>query len=684
MIMPELAYQPFDSKSKALNFRAVGAADRRAQAATRYRNVETGISVREGLSYEDRDFFSPEAAPPKDPIGKMAACMQAAESIGIVKNTIDMMGEFTCQGADLVHPQPGIEKFYREWFRKVGGPSVTERFLNLFYRSGNAPVKKTWATLSVAQQDLLRQGIAPEDAAFPAPEAPRKVRVPWVYTVLNPLSLEVMASPDLSPLVGKTALNFGVRINKTLLDQLREGKKNRSKFYVSYAKQVDSLLSECGGGELVAISPADFTFLQYKKDDWQIWATPMLFPIYRDLQMLNQLKMADSAALAGAISQIRVWKLGDLTTNPILYPGQPLIERFGDVISAAGNGGPLDVIWTPDIDLLETSTDVHKFLGQEKYAPTLAAIYGGLGIPPTLTGMPGGGAGTTNNYVSLKTLVERLEYGRRVAGEFWDQEIRLVQKAMGFRFPATLVFDQHSLSDEAAQLRLLVELLDRGVISREAVLERFGFVPEIEGVRTKREKRMEKSNRLPERLGPFADYQKEGRKLFIQTKTVTPSEVGVDLEEKDPAQVAPIETEAKLAPKPASPKGKPGQGRPPGKKDKSKRKSPSFSPRSGASAELLVKSRFAGKRVRELLAGEYLDTVSKKKLTQLTTGEARGLEELCFLAHSNLDLNAPVTEESIFTAASLSDIPGLMVEIRDRMVTGLPGGFPGGTPHWRN
>ena len=46
-------------------------------------------------------------------------------------------------------------------------------------------------------------------------------------------------------------------------------------------------------------------------------------------------------------------------------------------------------------------------LGSEKYTSVLNSIYAGLGVPPTLTGMATNGGGFTNNFISLKTLVER-------------------------------------------------------------------------------------------------------------------------------------------------------------------------------------------------------------------------------------------------------------------------------------
>ena len=132
----------------------------------------------------------------------------------------------------------------------------------------------------------------------------------------------------------------------------------------------------------------------------------------------------------------------------------------------------MDLVWGPELKFTESQSQVYKFLGGDKYQPVLTSIYAGLGIPPTLTGASSGG-GYSNNFVSLKTLIERLEYGREVLSQFWRHEIKIVQKAMGFRLPAEIHFDSIILSDEAAQKKLLMDLADRDIISQETLLERF-------------------------------------------------------------------------------------------------------------------------------------------------------------------------------------------------------------------
>jgi hypothetical protein len=187
----------------------------------------------------------------------------------------------------------------------------------------------------------------------------------------------------------------------------------------------------------------------------------------------------------------------------------------------------------PDIELIESKTAVHQFLGEGKYTPHLNAIYAGLGIPPTLTGTYGA-AGTTNNFISLKTLTQRLQYGRKVLIAFWKQEIAMVQKAMGFRFPAKIEFDRMDLSNEDAEKALLIQLADRNIVSDELVQRIFGFDPDTEKVRLNREDRAREGERMVQKAGPSisGNLENDLKKMALQLGLATPSQVGLTLEPK--------------------------------------------------------------------------------------------------------------------------------------------------------
>ena len=112
----------FAKASKEANVKNYAA----VKAASTYQNIaQPNVSVRQGYDRRDYDFFRPGEQIPTRELDIIAACMQSYEKIGIVRNTVDMMSEFACQGIDLVHPNPRIEDFYKQWFSKINGKERT-------------------------------------------------------------------------------------------------------------------------------------------------------------------------------------------------------------------------------------------------------------------------------------------------------------------------------------------------------------------------------------------------------------------------------------------------------------------------------------------------------------------------------------------------------------------------------
>ena len=89
-----------------------------------------GISGRYGLTHDDYEAWRPDE---KTKFGDIKATILYADAAyqrhGLIKNVIDLMGDFASQGIRLVHPNKKIEKFFQNWFRKVRGVERSERFL---------------------------------------------------------------------------------------------------------------------------------------------------------------------------------------------------------------------------------------------------------------------------------------------------------------------------------------------------------------------------------------------------------------------------------------------------------------------------------------------------------------------------------------------------------------------------
>lgn len=590
-----------------------------AQGSSLYLNVVPGsnISVRDEFSRGDYEDFRLDEALPRRPKDIIAACMAACRRSEIARNFVELMTDFGVQGIDLVHTSEGVQRFYKEWFRQVRGRDVSGRFLGLFYRAGLAVGRRQTGKITKKEEQrmkrarpsfltgssLLPLNFEPAEGGPAAAGGgrPKKREIPVLYTFYDPRTLDVMGE-SLACALGPTGIRYSLRLPADIVRAIKSPKNGLERELVSMLPRelTDGVKS---GKQSFPLDPEDTFAFYYKKDDWQAWPEPMLYPVLADLQLLEKMKLADLAALDGAISSIRVWKIGSLEHK--ILPSEATITRLAEMLANNVGGGVMDLVWGPDIELVETSTSIHQFLGEAKYGACLSLIYQGLGIPQTLTGAGGKERGFSSSFFGLKTLIERLEYGRQALREFWEKEIRLVQEAMGFREPAQLVFDRMTLNDESSEKKLLLDLADRNIVSDESLQEWFGLCPEIEEVRLRRESRKRDRGSMPQKVSPYHDAQQEYglKKILAQSGAYTPEQLGVGLEE-DTGKDGPIPVKKVADAQPPKPppgggggdnkkKGVSGQGRPLNSKDSSKRKKKKVSPRTSAVKACLLEATAA-------------------------------------------------------------------------------------------
>ena len=629
-------------------------------------DIEPNRSVRTGFTREDYNRFRSEEAVPKRQQEAIRMCMAAYDKVGIIRNVIDLMADFAGQGITIVHPNKRIEKFFRAWFQKVNGKERTERFLNTLYRCGNVVVKRRTAKINKRTEKQLRS-MADADMEVIDLKVNRR-EIPWKFDFLNPLSVEVIGN-ELATFVGQP--QYALKVSKLVRGLAKRGLTQNTPHHKNLTAMLppDILEAIKNGQNVVPLDPEKVSVYYYKKDDWLVWSNPMIYAILDDIIMLEKMKLADISALDGAISNIRLWSLGDLD-NKIL-PTKAAINKLRNILASNVGGGTMDLVWGPELKFTESSTQVFRFLGKEKYEPVLTNIYAGLGIPPTLTGMANTGGGFTNNFISLKTLVERLEYGRQVLVNWWNQELEIVQKAMGFRLPAKIHFDQMVLSDEASEKTLLIQLADRNIISSETLVERFGEIPEIEKIRIRREVKDRKNESMPQKASPYHNPQHRNdlEKIALTKDMIAPEDVGIvpcddtgdhpltnpkdrrsdeQIEEKkdeikdkqderdqkkfDKQQEKKIEQEKEF-----DPKGRPEDGRPKNSKDKQKRKQRDVKPRETVnSSEFVVTSLWAHEaqsKISDIINPAILAHYEKASLRSLTKSEVEQLEhlKLCIL-----------------------------------------------------
>jgi len=650
---PEEAANAIQNSGALDLYQAVGNSGSR----DRFEDVSTNISVRNEFSRGDYDAYRDSEARPFKAKAIMGACDKAYKKVGIVRNVIDLMADFGCQGVKVVHENKRIQRFAHRWFtHKVDGAKVTERFLNYLYRLGTVVSQRQMAKISMSEERRLAMAdIILEPTHTPEePLKPRKRVIPCGYSFLNPMTLEV-AGGELAQFAGTQA--FGLNITGRLRMKITSPKNEMEKALVEKLPQ-ELVEAVKKGVKTLPLDNAKISAFSYKKDDWDTWASPMLESILDDLSVLEKMKLADLAALDGAISQIRVWRLGDLDKG--ILPTDAAIQKLADILLSNPGGGAFDLIWGPELSFEEVTTSVHNFLGSTKYEPILDNIFSGLGVPPTLTGSSRS-SGATNNFISLQTLVQRLEYGRQQVSKFWQQELDLMTKAMGWSKAPSVQFDHMILKDEAAEKALLIQLFDRNLVSEEMVIEMFGAIPELESSRRRREQKERDSGKRVEKLGPYSkDKIHEMIKIALGKGLITPEDAGIDWVETEQIPQQPVQP---TDTKDVTQKGVPGEGRPKNTKDNPEVvRDRSFKPRTTANAaedigdflNNMSVARNMQSAVSSILSPGILKHYGKKNLRSLSAEQAASFEVIKFKVLCSLPKNSPINEQSVAKVVSQS------------------------------
>lgn len=581
-----------------------------------FRDIEPDRTVKTTFTRDDYYSFRVEEQIPRQHKRVIKMCMDAYDKVGIIRNVIDLMGDFGCQGIDLVHENKSVEKFYKQWFKKVGGKERSERYLNNLYRTGNIFLYRSHAQINDNVKTYIKS--LASDIKVEVPDFEKSI-IPWRYNFLNPLAVD-MKNGVVSLFLGSQNYELSA---ESFFDNFKEG-DIPVRVLETLPPEVKRAIQQ--KQKKIDLDPEKLSVHYYKKDDWQQWAYPLVYAILDDIVMLEKMKLADMAALDGAISNIRLWTLGDFDHK--ILPTKSGINKLRNILASNTGGGTMELVWGPELKFTESNSQVYKFLGSEKYQSVLNSIYAGLGVPPTLTGMANNGGGFTNNFISLKTLVERLQYGRDQLTRFWEGEIEAVRRAMGFRKPAYVVYDQMSLSDESSEKNLLIQLADRDIISSETLLERFKSIPQVERLRLKRESEDRKEDLLPPKTSPYhnPDHDKDLEKI--------------DRQGKINERIAQKKSEVK------------DNGRPPFKQDEGPRKPRVAKPKSTPGLAGFISWAHSAYDQLSTLAPGYLNHVGKSNLRQLTKSQAQELEHLKISVLLNMEPLSQVDESSICKALS--------------------------------
>lgn len=454
---------------------------------------------------------------------KMGLCVEAYKGFGVAKNVIDLMANFASEGLTLKHKSKAVQKFYERWAEHVDLQGRIKDILRYYYKYGNVFIYTTMGLIDSVTYDRMRRAKSRDslkgftelrsDADNNDPAMPQRLKdieeeqkknlsdrqIPWRYTLLNPFQMDLrgnkffgesewvfildpMTAEAIKGLMAKREINF---LDETDINLPPEFKK---------------FSNEGQNQMLVTLDQAKLWTLHYMKDDHEDWADPLIWPVMSDILYKNKLRQMDISVCDSVINVVTIFKLGDFANGFI--PPEEHMSAFAELLRTPTYA--MTMVWNDSISIESSYPPVDRILNVSKYEAVDRDILRGLGIPDVLLGGTTGSSFSTG-FLGVRTLLERLEEGRNTVIRWLNRQLKMIASIMGHRDVPKVKFGKMSLRDEKAEKMLLIQLLDRNIISIEAVLECFGEDFEIEIERLRDEEGIRKKTGLLHKHSPFID-----------------------------------------------------------------------------------------------------------------------------------------------------------------------------------
>lgn len=477
----------------------------------------------------------------------IAQCHMAYHGYGIVRNIIDLYADFATEGIDIDHPDKSVRNFYRTWARKVNlEERVHNMFLNLFV-GGNVFVHRRWATLEDNEKRAMKRSDASENigdrlivrgkskdttidgrengfidwflstkgdliskaakaSAPPAaseedlPENTSK-QIPWGYTFLNPLQMEMRGrkirgdSYWIMALDKRDTLDVARGLGMRSSQDLGTTEVNIPREFLTRLQTYQG--AGAGYAAEIKLSNEELSVVQAPgKWDWFDWAVPFVYPALRALYYKDCLRTMEIRACQSIINAVFLYKLGDIKAG--LPAEDEHFERLADMLQMPGS--VMNILWNEAITAEVVQPKIEGIFNIDKHDSADKDIMTALGVPEVLIG--GKGGNFSNSYIAVATVLERLESYRNKVKDWIMGEVKIIADAMGFQKLPTVKFGRTSLQDEKAYQTFVTGLFDRNIVSADTVLREIDSDVETEAAKMKEENAIREEGVL-EMRGPF-------------------------------------------------------------------------------------------------------------------------------------------------------------------------------------
>lgn len=226
---------------------------------------------------------------------------------------------------------------------------------------------------------------------------------------------------------------------------------------------------------MVLLDPALLIHIKYGGVDTEVFGKSMIESTMTDLAYARSLKMLDFVTIDSLINRMLIIKIGDPNENSDyhnLAVAQARVNSFRRLLTS-DIGPNMMIVWAGhDIDKLDIGAHDALLDTTQRHELARDGTKLSLGVPDSMLigSVEGGGRGVGwAGFIALSAVAEELteewaqvitQLGRRIAQENGYEDVDLV-----FEFNRAL------LADREANAKVMIQAYDRGMISRQTLLE---------------------------------------------------------------------------------------------------------------------------------------------------------------------------------------------------------------------
>ena len=379
-------------------------------------------------------------------------CQKAYFGVSIFRQTIDVMTEFSNSQVLFKGGTTQSKAFFTDWWEKVDGFNLGDRFFREWFRSGNIIVFRLDAA---AQSETVRK----MRKAYGVEVKAGSVDIPLRYTILNPAELRLLSSGSF----------YSGEYMKSLSPyEITKIKNLPTEEAIMF--QPNLVNDSNGNTAFLKLTPEQTTFIFAKKQDYEPFAVPMFYPVLEDIDMKLQFKKIEKIASRSAEYIILLAKAGSDT-----IPNPKALAALHEIFSQGTIGRFLVADHTTELEFV--IPEINRILGPEKYQQVNDDISAGL------MNIFSGDDKFANSAIKTNILLERINECRRAFLEnFLNPEIRRISKILGYSKYPTAYMGEIDLQDGVNFAKLVAQLMSMGSLTPEEGFEALqnGYLPTAE------------------------------------------------------------------------------------------------------------------------------------------------------------------------------------------------------------